>query len=414
MLLAEKHIIDSNHSLYSECDRLCFLSKNLFNASTYSIRQHYDIDKTYLNYHTLSKNFSENNNPDYRALPAKVSQQIMMIVDRNHKSFFALLKSYNKTPNKFKAKPELPRYKHKTKGRNILVYTCQSISYKIAGYIKLSNTDIIIQTNKKNIKQVRIVPMKGRYKIEVVYEQKELTKLEDNNGSYCGIDIGLNNLFAVAFNDKHNRNILVNGRPLKGINQYYNKKKAKIQSELAIKNKYTNKDKEIQERKSSKRLLKLTNKRNNKIDDYVHKSTCKLVKELKQTNVSKVVIGKNQEQKQDINLGTKNNQNFVSIPHARIIDTLKYKLELNGFEVIIREESYTSKCSAYDNETIGFNESYLGKRIKRGLFKTKDKLLINADINGACNILRKELPNSFNDNGIEGVLVHPKMLHIER
>lgn len=407
MLLVETHMINSSHSLHNECDSLCFLSKNLYNASLYQIKQQYELDKTYVNYNALNRLFIDSNNPDYRALPAKISQQIMMLLDKNYKSYFKALKSYKKSPLKFKSIPQPPRFKHKTKGRNIIIYTNQAISkleFKRTSHIKLSGTDIIFNTkitDFNSIQQIRVIPMKNNsYKIEVVYDKKELPQIQDN-GIYCGIDVGLNNLFAVTFNDKIKQNLLINGRPLKAINQYYNKKRAKLKSELEIKNK----------KKTSKKLNKLTNKRNNKINDYVHKSTKILVDKLKQNNVSKVIIGKNDGWKNEINIGKKNNQNFVSLPHAKAINVLKYKLELLGIEVILREESYTSKTSCIDLESIKKKDKYVGTRIKRGLFKSKRGLLINADINGAGNILRKEFPTAF-VNGIEGFVVNPKMLLI--
>ncbi len=188
---------------------------------------------------------------------------------------------------------------------------------------------------------------------------------------------------------------------------------AKIKSELEKCNK----------KKNSNRLSKLTVKRNNKIKDYVHKCTYGLVERLKQDNVCKVVIGKNDQWKTDINIGKRNNQNFVSIPHAQAIQILKYKLELSGIEVILREESYTSKCSALDLEKISKHEVYLGSRIKRGLFRSSKGLEYNADINGAANIMRKEIPIAFDmacrvsgenrADGIEGLVVNPIKLKIK-
>ena len=397
MLLVEKHIISNNHSLYNECDKLCFLSKNLYNATLYSINQRYNIDKQYLNYHAINKLFVDTNNVDYRKLPAKVSQQILMVLDRNFKSYFKALKEYSKTPSKFKGLPKPPSFKHKTDGRNVITYTNQTISkleFKHKGLIKLSGTDIIFNTkitDINSIQQVRIIPLNNKqYKIEVVYNKIEDTKVLDN-GLYCGIDLGLNNLFAVAFN----------GKPLKSINQYYNKEKSKIQHDLEIKNK----------KKTSKKLQSLTNKRNNKVMDYVHKSTKLLVDKLKQANISKVIIGKNDNWKTDINIGDKNNQNFVSLPQAQAIDILTYKLQLKGIEVICREESYTSKCSSIDLEPIKKHDKYVGKRVKRGLFISKNNIKINADINGGANILRKEIPTAY-VNGIEGLVVNPIQLEI--
>lgn len=414
MLLAEIHMIKSGHSLFGECDRLCFFSKNLYNASLYRIRLRYEEDKSFLGFHELSKRLSIENNVDYRALPAKVSQQTMMLLERNYKSYFKSLKSYAKTPSKFGGVPKPPMFKHKTKGRNVVCYSNQAISrteFKKNQQIKLSGTDIKFNTKIEefgSIQQVRIIPLKNKtYKIEVVYEKREDNPILDN-GLCCGIDVGLNNLFAVAFNEKGRQSLLVNGRPLKSINQYYNKKRAELQSRLGF---YVDKKGEKKQYKHSKNLNKLTTKRNNKINDYVHKSTKILARELKRSNVSKVVIGKNDGWKDEINIGRKNNQNFVSLPHAKAINTLKYKLELLGIEVILREESYTSKCSLIDMESIKKQDEYLGKRIKRGLFRSKDKTLINADTNGAGNILRKEFPNAFR-HGIEGLVVDPRLLNL--
>jgi putative transposase len=398
--LVEQHIIDKTHHYYHECDKLCFLSKNLYNVALYTIKKHYDQHKEYLNYNALDKLFNSTNQPDYRALLSNCSQQILKLLDKNFKSFFELKKS-TKT---LSGKPEIPKFKHKILGRNIIIYTTRVISkmtYKRENLIHLSQTNIKLKSKipLKLINQVRIIPRKDRYIIEIIYTKQEDNLLIDN-GKYCGIDLGMNNLFAVSFNDQSKQNLLINGRTLKAINQYYNKQIAKYKSELDICNK----------KKKSNKLSRITNKRNNKIKDYVHKSTRLLVERLKQNDISKVVIGKNDQWKTNINIGKKNNQNFVSIPHARIIEVLTYKLKLVGIDVILQEESYTSKCSAYDRELIKKHEEYKGSRIKRGLFKTFDGKLVNADINGATNILLKAIPDAYTD-GIEGIVVYPVKLN---
>ena len=119
-----------------------------------------------------------------------------------------------------------------------------------------------------------------------------------------------------------------------------------------------------------------------------------------------LVIGKNKGWKQSINIGRRNNQAFVQVPHARFIDMLTYKARLVGIKVVVTEESYTSKTSFIDLEPVKKQMVYLGKRIKRGLFKSADGTLINADINGSSNIIRKVVPNAFAD-GIEDVVVRP-------
>ena len=403
MKLVEQHIISKNHQFWKECDSLCFASKNLYNIALYTIKQQYELDKKYLNYNLIDKKFKEEKQIDYISLPRMVGQQTLMLLDKNYKSFFQSLK----VKDKLKGNPQTPKFKHKTKGRNVIIYTnpmLSKIEFKKTGLINLlrSNIKINSKINLKDICQVRIIPMSNnQYKIEVIYNKIELPKVIDN-GNYCGIDVGLNNLFAVTFNNPSNKNLIVNGRPLKAINQYYNKKQAEYKSELEKCNK----------KKTSNKLYKLTNKRNNKIKDYVHKCTSLLVKKLKQNNISKVIIGKNDGWKDEINIGKKSNQNFVSIPHAQAINILKYKLELIGIEVILREESYTSKCSAIDLESISKQVEYKGKRIKRGLFVSANGTKINADINGGANILRKEIPTAF-ANGIEGLVVNPIKLIVK-
>ena len=221
---------------------------------------------------------------------------------------------------------------------------------------------------------------------------------KEDNGIYAGIDIGLNNLATIGFNN--GKGLIINGRPLKSINQYYNKKKSELSSELERRNKS----------KNSKRLNRLTTKRNNKVKDYLHKASTMLVNQLISNNVCKVVIGKNDGWKKEINIGKRNNQNFVNIPHAVFIEMVCYKCKLNGIEVVLREESYTSKCSFIDNEPIKKHDSYAGRRVKRGLFRSENGTFINADLNGALNILRKEV-GEFNYNPIE-VCSSPKKLRI--
>ncbi len=204
----------------------------------------------------------------------------------------------------------------------------------------------------------------------------------------------MNNLAALTSNKPGFQPLLVNGRPLKSINQFYNKRKAELQSQLQG------------HRKSSKRIAKLSHKRNRKVDHYLHNASRQVVDHLVGEGIGVLVIGKNKNWKQQINIGRQNNQNFVSIPHARFVEMLTYKAKLVGLQVINTEESYTSKCSLLDLEPIGKQAEYAGKRLKRGLFRASDGRLINADVNGSGNIIRKVVPNAFAD-GIEDFVVRP-------
>ena len=398
MKLVGKHIINKSNPLWKKLDSLCFQSKNLYNATLYQIRQHFFESGKYLNYNTIQKKFQNEKQADYYCLPTKVSQQIMIIVDRNFKSFFEVNKKYRE--NSSLTKPNIPNYKDKAKGRNILVYSLQSMYKKDLkkGKIRLSGTDFSLNTKINvwykngisNIKQVRIIVRATCYVIEIVY-QKEIEIKEVNKNYIAGIDIGLNNLATVTSNQINP--FMINGRALKSINQYFNKKKALLMSYIDCKGK-------------SKRLDKLLHKRNNKISDYLHKSSRLIIDELMKNKVGVLIIGKNKQWKHNIQLGKRNNQNFVSIPHAEFINQLKYKAKLSGIEVIITEESYTSKCSFLDNEEIKKHETYKGKRIFRGLFRSNNGQLINSDVNGSLNIIRKVVPNAFAD-GIEAVVVRP-------
>ena len=393
MQLVEKHIITKYHPMFTACDSACYLSKNLYNAALYEIRQVFFKDGTYLNYNSIEKLMQQR--PDYKALPAKVSQQTLRVLDKNFVSFFNASKTYQTHPEKFLGRPKLTTYKDKDKGRNITIYTIQAISSKELkkGIVKLSGTDIELPTkvNIEDICQVRIIPNSIYYTIEVVYEMPHVALLEDN-GRMASIDIGLNNLATLTSNTDINP-LIINGQPLKSINQYYNKKKAKLQSYVGDKGK-------------SKRVEKLTHKRNNKVKNYLHNASRFIVNQLVSNDITTLVIGKNDQWKQDINIGKRNNQNFVNIPHATLIKQLAYKCQLVGITVKLQEESYTSKCSFLDNEPIKKHPIYQGKRIKRGLFRAANGTLINADQNGSLNILRKAFPNAFAD-GIQGVVVRP-------
>ena len=394
MKLAERHIIKKIHKNYQEIDRLCFLSKNLYNAANYLIRQSFFETGKILNYNQTQKLLQSEF--DYKNLPAKVSQQILIILDKNWKAFFQAQKAYQENPSRFLGKPKLPKYKHKENGRNLLVYTIQALSkpFLSKGLIKLSQTEIVFPTQAKEIAQVRVIPKLNHYVIEVIYNQEEKPKQVDNK-RIASIDLGLNNLASVTFNQAGLIPFLINGRPLKSINHFFNKKKAELQA--------------ILKNKTSKRLQNLCTKRNFKVDDYLHKASRYLINKLVELNIGTLVIGKNEGWKQELNIGSKNNQNFTQIPHTRFIEQLTYKAELQGISVIITEESYTSKSSFLDQDVLpiynkGETHSFSGKRIKRGLYKSALGILINADVNGSLNILKKVIPNAFAD-GIKGIVV---------
>ncbi len=297
-----------------------------------------------------------------------------MVLDKNWKSFFEAVKAYKTDYSKFTGRPKLPKYKDKVKGRNLLVYTIQAISSKQlrSGIIKLSGTELSIKTkvNTDRICQVRLVPKCDSYVVEVIYNEPESTAKD--NDFVAGIDLGLNNLVALTSNQPGFIPLLINGRPLKSINQFYNKRKSHLQSRLKG------------SRKTSSRIQRLTRCRNQKADNYLHHASRMIIDILVAQQIGTLVVGKNAQWKTDINLGKQTNQNFVSIPHARLIEMLEYKGFLVGIKVIVQEESYTSRANFLGLDPIpvyGKTEAepvFTGKRIKRGLYNTSTGQLINS------------------------------------
>ena len=387
MILTEQHIITKYNLQWKLIDNLCFLSKNLYNSAIYEIKQEFIKSAKVLRYVTLEKilkNKEEFN--DYYKLPPAVSQSILIVLNRNIKSYFILLRKWKKDKRTFRGCPKFPKYKHKTEGRNLIIFNKNTIRFK-EGLIyfpkKISLNPLGTKIKSSNFKQIRIVPKSGCYVIEVIYEKQEKEYKETKNKA--AIDLGINNLAVLTINKDYRPPKLINGRPLKSTNQYYNKRKTNIQSKLELRHKV----------KTSNKLLNLTLKRNNKIKDYLHKASRIIVNYLVEQKISELVIGHNKEWKQKSNIGKINNQNFNQIPFNTFINMIKYKSKLEGIKVKEISEEYTSKCSALDLEELIQKEIYSGKRIKRGLFKTEKGLLINADVNGSLNIGRKAFGDEF-------------------
>ena len=387
MNLTETHQIRPNHKLYSICDELCFKSKNLYNAALFEFRQSYfDKELDTLTWQNINRIFNQNNQFDYRELPSKVSNTVLKKLGNNISSFWRLVKKSDCS-----SKVRLPKYLHKTDGRFIVEFNKQTFANKRDEDNNLiickTSLNLRIPTKVENPQQVRIIPKVGCYIIEVIYEIKE-NKMKQNQ-RVASIDLGLNNLATVVTNDGDNP-ILISGKKLKSINQYYNKMTSK-QKSLLPNNIFT-----------SKSLDRLWLKRNNKISYEIHKVTKFLANYFDERDVSIVVIGNNSGWKNGINLGKRNNQNFVNIPYTKFINQLTYKCQLLGITVITREESYTSKASFLDYDEIPnykdkTKHKFSGNRINRGLYRSTNRK-INADVNGAYNIMAKENPNYIISN----------------
>ncbi len=408
--LTEQHVIDRKDPRYAAIDAAAFASKNLYNASLYEMRQALFTDGIYLNYHEIQRRMQSHE--AYKALPAKVSQQILMLLANNWESFKEAKRASNEDPSKFTGRPRLPKYKHKTEGRNILVYTIQAISKRglKKGLLQPSMLPIEVKTEHKAIHQVRIVPRHSHYVVEVIYSKEPVQAHVDP--AFCvAIDLGVTNLAAITANREGFIPRLVNGRTLKATNQWYNKRMKELKLCLP---------KEDRER-VTKQMKQITNHRNRQVNHYLHAASKRIIDFLVKEGVGTIIVGKNPLWKQEAGMGKRNNQNFVAIPHAQFIDMITYKAELVGIHVEVQEESYTSKASFLDLDPIPRYKSndeteytFSGKRFGRRnrLYRTKDGRIICADVNGSYNILRKRKPDAFKAEGIAAYVVQPEWLAI--
>ena len=297
MILSEQHIFTRGSKAFSEFERLCRNANNLFNATMYCVRQEF-FSGTILTYEAINKKFIQDKQPDYYNLPTKISQQIQRIVSASWKSYFAAIRDYKKNPSKYLGKPRIPTYREKG-GLYVVPFTRQSIVFNTRnvsrGYLRLSGTSVLIKTKQKEIQAARLVPQdRNHIKVEILYE---VTCSEiKRNGRIAAIDLGVNNLATIVY--PNSRTEIINGRPLKSINQYYNKKLAEVRSK--------NSKREYQTRKE----VSLISKRRNKINDYLHKSSRYIVNQLVSNEVTELVIGYNAGWKQDTKMGREGNQRF--------------------------------------------------------------------------------------------------------
>ena len=413
MQLVEQHCISKDDPRYQVIDEAAFKSKNLYNAALYEVRQKFIFEGIYLNYHAMDKLMQSHE--AYRALPAKVAQKVLEQLHHNWESYFESCRAYREAPQKFTGRPKLPKYKHKTDGRNLLIYTLQSLRHGrskrgVQGVVRPSGLPIEVKTKQTAIDQVRIVPRNGHYVVEVVYSKEPVQAQVDP--SFCvAIDLGVTNLAAITSNRVGFVPRLVNGRTLKSINQWYNKRMKELTRCLP---------KEERER-VTKQMEQITTHRNRQVNHYLHAASKRIIDFLVQEGIGTIIIGKNPLWKQETGMSRRNNQNFVAIPHARFIDMLTYKASLVGIQVEVQEESYTSKASFLDLDPIPTytpndetEYSFSGKRFGRRnrLYRTKDGKIICADVNGSYNILRKRKPDAFQAEGLAAYVVQPLRLAI--
>ena len=384
----------------------CHKSKNLYNHANYIIRQEFISNNRWIRYKELNdilKNDKEF--PDYDNMPlAQSSQQTLKLLDKNWKSFFKSIKDWKKNPDKYLGRPRIPKYLKKN-DNYILMLTNQNCKLKsdnILYFPKVFNGLTIksIFTNRSDyhsFQQVRIIPHKHRIVIELVYNIEINTKEITNYDKCISIDIGINNLATVANNISLTA-FIINGKPVKSINQFYNKQIAHYKSICD----------RVNNIKYSNRMYRITDKRDSKITDYLHKASRYIINWCLSNNIDAIIIGQNKGWKQEVNLKSQTNQNFTQIPFAKFIQMIQYKAEEKCIAVILTEESYTSGTSFIDNEE-PIKEFYNKSRRKyRGMFKSDKGILINADLNGAYQIMKKVVPIKWNS----GCALQPFVVNI--
>ena len=379
-------------------------SNNLYNYSLYIANNYFKQTGKYIGYGVLEKEVKSNEN--YNLLPVQSSQQIVKLVDQNFRAFFALLKKKN--AGQYDDKIQIPKYKKKGDCFNV-IFTNQNSKIKEGKltfhrgkeYKALNNginleIDFTYKINGK-IKQILFQPKyNGKYFIMyIVYEENENKKIELNKNNYLSIDLGINNFCACV--DTLGHSFLMNGKPIKSYNKWYNKKVAEVKSELKLKN----------DKNWSNYLSKIYIDRENWVDNYFNQIVSKLTTYCVKNNIGNIVIGYNEGWKSECYIGKVNNQKFQSIPYLKFKIKLENKCNESDINFIYHEESYTSKCSLIDLEPVKKQEMYLGKRVKRGLFQTNKGILLNADINGSGNILRKVIGDAWLSQPIVDLMLNP-------
>ena len=391
----EQIIIKKDHPKFKIIDEMCFNSKNLYNEANYVLRQEFIENGNYISYYDMNKEFKTHEN--YKLTFSQPANCTLRLLDKNWKSYFKAIKDWKEHPNKYLGMPKLPKYLPKD-GRfpwmipnNQLVYDYEKSTIYIRNR-HMNDYDWHCRCLGRPI-QVRFIPHNSYYTMEIIYEiELEETKPQGNN--VVAIDIGVDNLITMT-NNVYERPIIINGKILKSINQRYNKEKSKIQSELI----------KCNGQHWSKKLDTLTYKRYQRVKNYIHNASSLVIKWCVEHNIDTLVVGKNDTWKQE----AKHMQNFTYIPYEMLLSQLEYKCKNAGIKYIEINESYTSGTSYLDGEE-PVKENYdNSRRIERGLFQTKE-MLINADVNGSLQIMKKAFPNIITGYGSD-VVVTPVVLN---
>lgn len=391
----EQIIIKRNHPKFKVIDQQCFYSKNLYNEANYTIRQEFIKNNNYISYRDMNKEFKTHEN--YKLTFSQPANCTLRLLDKNWKSFFKAIKDCKLHPEKYLGVPKPPKYLKKDGRSPWMIPNNQCFYDYEKGTVYMRNRLLNDYEWKcrclGRLIQVRFIPRGSCYVMEIVYET-EILDTKENNNRIASIDLGVNNLVTMTNNIGLNP-IIINGKGIKSVNQYYNKRLAKEKSLLKIRH---GKD-------WSRKLDILTQKRYQRIKNYMHNTSAYIMRWCLKNNINTLVAGKNKEWKQKSTMSKASNQKFIQIPYEMLLGQLKYKCENVGINYVEVDESYTSGTSFLDHECPEKSNYDKSRRVVRGLFKSNSGLLINSDVNGSLQIMKKVFPNAFEERyGIEGVL----------
>lgn len=405
-----------NNLQKSIIEELSFHTTKLYNIANYD-----NLNVGVKSYKEMNNYYNNNWHKDF--LHSHNYQHCLKVLEKNWKSYFNALKDYKKNPKKYLGCPKQPKYKNLNDRKNEIIFTNLAIRFR-DGLLMLS----LSKTMQKEFgvkslnfevsdKLQSLIPFEKLQQIKIKWDninkswyliliyEKEIAKLDDSFNNIMSIDLGLNNLASITFLNDSDSYIL-NGKPVKSVNNFVNKRISYLQM-VEMKSKKTSKIKD------TKQIKKLRKYRENYINNYFHKVSKEIINIAIKHSVKTIVIGDISLIKQEMNY----NSSFVQIPLQRLVGLLKYKAELVGMELKLQKESYTSGCSSLDIEPINKSHYKKNRRIKRGLFKSNKGLLINADINGSLNILRlyvkdKSIPELIKLAEAKGFVNNPIKLRV--
>ena len=394
----ESHVIRRDNPLWKTVDRNCFLSKNMYNYANFEIRKRFIEERYWMRYAEMAKTFKSSE--PYKELMSQPSQQTLTLLDAMWKSFFTAIKDWKKNPGKYLGRPKLPKYLPKN-GRYIWSIKnngCRIRDGRLEFVIKRLSKVSIPTKARGRLLCVRFVPKGTCYVMEVLTEVEVPEQPTGEPKRIVGIDLGVNNLVTAA-NNIGLMPIIVNGKGIKSINQFYNKQKAKIQSELMMRN----------GTRTSKKIEGMLFKRCCRIKTKFHQISRLVVNYCAANHIDTIVCGLNRGWKQEVGMGKQNNQRFSYIPYDILINQFAYKCQDAGIRFLVVEEAYTSGTSVLDDE-LPTKEFYdKSRRKKRGLFYWSGGT-VNADVNAACQIIKKVSPNAFAD-GVGAADLQPVVLN---